>query len=801
MWRNYLSIAVRNLNRSRSYAFISGASLAVGMAVCLLIGLWIRDELSYDAFHPHADRTYRIATRHHAPDCTPASATTPRPLAEAVAREIPAVVDATRLSRERAERVLVRHRDAHFFEERVFFADSNVFDVFSIPLLYGDPETALAKPFSVVITETTARKYFGDRNPLGETLALRLTGDRDVFDYRVTGVAQDVPRNAHFHFDVLVAYQGHPLVGSPDDQHNWRGLNLYTYVLLRPGAAPEAVENALSRMVETQIPPAAESYRFFLQPLTSIHLHSHLRSEIEPNGDVAYVYLFAAIALAILVLAGINFINLTTARSVSRAREVGVRKALGSGRGQLVGRFLAESVLLSLLALLLALGLVELLRPVFGALAGRPLGTGPLEDGWGLVGLIGFAVLIGVMAGLYPSFVLSSFQPVAALRETPTRLSTGRFSVRRGLVVFQFTIAIVLMVGTVVIYQQVNYVQNKRLGFDKEQVVVLEGTDVLGAQIEAFKAELRRQPGIVRASNAQTVPGRAFGETELRVQGAPQHEPRTLAWLTASYDFVETLGLELVAGRGFSRDVAADSMAIVLNESAVAALGLDTPLGRKLVENERPYTVIGVVEDFHFASLHRVIGPLAIFGPDPWSQNRPNRLTIVRTQTGDVTGTLTAMRATWAAFAPQQPFTYSFLDRDFDALYRSERRTGRLLGVFSGLALLIACLGLFGLAALSAEQRTREIGIRKVLGASVTSIVGLFSREVAMLVLLAFIAATPVAYVALQRWLERFAYRIEISGWIFLGVGLAALAVALLTVSTQALRAALTDPVESLRYE
>lgn len=802
MLKNYFKTALRNIRRHKLYTFINVAGLAIGLAAFILIGLWIEDELSYDDFFQQADQIYRVATQQRSSDHTTAFATSPRPLARVIDDPFPEVIEATRLSRERADQVLVRYRDKHFFENRVFFADSNFFEVFSIPLLRGSPKEALSEPFSIVITEAAAQKYFGASNPLGKTLTLRLSEDQDIFDYVVTGVARGLPHNAHFHFDFLASYQQHPLVGSQDDQDNWLGLNLYTYVLLREGASSEALGRELSALAEGRAndPTEAEGrYEFLLQPLTSIHLHSDLRSEIEANGDIVYVYLFAAIALFILLLACINFVTLTTARAASRAKEVGLRKVLGSGRGQLVGRFLVESVLLSLLALFFAAGLIELVLPALDAFTGRPLDFDYFQSGWILPSFVGLALLVGIAAGSYPAVYLSSFRPAVVLKGGPAAASKGGFSLRSGLVVFQFAVAIALIVGTAVIYRQVSYMQSKKLGFDKEQVVVLEGTEDLGPQIEAFKEELLKHTGIARVTNAQTMPGRSFDRARIRLQETSEEGALSVAWLTAGYGFVETLGLDLVAGRSFSR--ASDSMAVILNESAVDALGLENPVGRELIENDRLYTVIGVIEDFHFASLHRRIGPLAIFGPDPWSQNRPNQLVAARIQSSDLSGVLSSIRKTWEAFVPEQPFAYSFLDERLDALYRSERGVGRLLGVFASLAVLIACLGLFGLSAYVAQHRTKEIGVRKVLGASVASIVALLSKDFLKLVLAAVVIASPVAYFLMNRWLEDFAYRIDIGLSVFVWTAVLAVVIAFLTVSYQSVKVALMDPVKSLRYE
>jgi len=812
MFKSNLKIALRMLRRQSGYTFINVTGLAIGILCCVFTTLYVLDELHYDRFHEHADEIYRVTLDLRFGDRETKSVLSSVPVAPTVVRDLSAVEQATRLWRDTSGRMTVRYQNQAFLEDRVLFADSNVFDVFSFPLLRGNPATALQNPYTIVITEQTAQKYFGAEDPMGKTLRIREPSDRDIFEYEVTGVVQDPPAHSHIQFDFLAAFTTQRRSRS----ENWLNFGVYTYVTLRDGADAAAVERDLSALVARYAGPQIQEnlgtslaaftaegnrYAYHLQPLTQIHLYSSLDDELTPNGDIRYVYLFAAVALFVLLLACINFINLATARAVGRAREVGVRKALGSGRGQLIRQFLTESTLLSVLALALALILCEAFLPVLNAVAHKNLGEAlpnPLLAG---AVLVGFTLLVGLLAGSYPAFALSAFRPARVLK-TGRSLHGRRSTLRNGLVVFQFAITIVLIAGTAVMTNQMRYIQHKKLGFDAEQVIVLEGTEVMGQQIEAFKEALLKQPGIVSATNSELVPGRPFAADLFRLEEAPDDALVSLQYTYTGFDFAETLGIDLVAGRSLSREYATDSLAVLLNESAVARLGLDEPVGKRLVwPNESTYTIIGVVEDFHTASFRQEIGPVVLLGPDPRNTNRPNLLVSARIEMDDLPRTLAAAEITWKAFAPTQPFRYTFLDQDFAALYRSEHITGRIFSGFAMLAVLIACFGLFGLAAFTATQRTKEIGIRKVLGATVPGIVLLLSREFLKLVGIAFVIAIPVAYFLMAQWLDNFAYRVDMGIGLFLFTGGLALVIALATVSYQSIRAALADPVQSLRYE
>ena len=804
MLKNYFKITVRNLRKQFGYTAINIMGLAVGIACCLLIFMYVQHELSYDRYHEKADRIFRVGLDARIGDKDFLAPISPEPMREALVTDFPEVVAATRFFTF-DNVVSVHYDDRSFLEKGFFYADSTVFDVFTFPLLQGDPASALAEPFTVVLTASTAHKYFGEANPLDETLLI------EGRDYRVTGVMEDVPAASHLRFDFLAS------MGSTQATQNtfWASNNFYTYFVLREGVDHQAFEAKLEELVQHYVGPAVEEalgttmaehrntggrYRYFIQPLTDIHLHSNLDYEIAPNSNAAYIYALSAIAVLILLIACINFMNLATARSAGRAREVGIRKTLGSNRGQLIRQFLLEAIVMSLLALVVAILLVQVLLPLFNNIAGTSLTNVYVRDVRFLAGMVGLALLVGVLAGSYPAFFLAAFQPAKVLKGTSHRGSNALL--RNGLVVFQFAISIALIVCTGVVFNQMSYMQQKNLGFDQEHVVVIERAGTVREQREAFRQHLLRQPGVQAVSYTNNLPTRMVGDNAWRKEGASASEFESLRVIYADDHLIPTLGMELVAGRAFSPDRATDSTALILNEAAVALMGWEDPIGQQLIQPglaadtpDMRFTVIGVVKDFHYESLHEDIDPLAMqlsaFG-QYWA---------VRIQPTDIPETVAALEAAWQQFVPEEPFEYSFLNADFDALYGAEQRTSQLFTVFSILAILIACLGLFGLASFLIQQRTKEVGIRKVLGASVPGIVALLSKDFARLVLVAMVIAWPAAYFVARAWLQDFAYRISIPWGLFLIAGLVALAIAFLTVSYQSIKAATADPVQSLRYE
>ena len=806
MFRNYLKTAIRNLLRHKGFSFINIAGLALGMASCILILLWVLDERSYDRYHKNADQLYRVVVKGKMSNREIHFATSPAPLARALVDEFPEVLRATRLLRSR--NVLVRYREKHINESLILYTDPNFFDVFSIPLIEGNPKEALDLPNSVVITKKAALKYFGSQDPMGKTLTLN-----NHTDFRITGLAQDVPANTHFHTEFFAS-----LVTIPDSRNqNWFSNPYHTYIVLDEEASAEELQDKLPEIITKYMGPLAKkvmgitmqdfqssgnTFGYFLQPVIDIHLHSDLEYELEPNGSIIYVYIFSLVAMFILMIACINFMNLSTARSATRAKEVGVRKVLGSDRPKLIKQFLTESVLLSFLSLLFAVGIVVLLQPFFNALSGKQLDS-VLCNSWALLpGLIAVILLVGFFAGSYPAFFLSSFQPSSVLRGIKTA-GIKSIRLRNGLVVFQFAISIMMLVGTFVVYHQLEYTRNKKLGFGKEQLLVIQHAGSLSRNKEAFRDQMLKTPGIMNLSYSNGIPGRHLGDFTHVAEGATARDMVRMFLLYADFAYLDTLRMEMIEGRYFSRDRTADKNSVILNETAVAALGMKNPLGKRLVRGSPEsgkselYTIIGIVKDFHFESLHRKIRPLAMY----LLPEEDARYVSVRLRPENFPQTLASVKKKWNAFVSGQPFEYFFLDDDFDRLYKAEKKVGELFSTFAVLAILVACLGLFGLASFTAEQRTKEIGIRKVLGATVSNIILLLTKEFSKGVLLANIIAGPAAYFAMNRWLQHFAYRISIGPWIFFLAAFMTFFIALITVSFQALKIATTNPVDALKYE
>ena len=796
MFANYFKIALRTLAKHKGYAFINIAGLAVGMACCLLILLYVQHELSYDRYHEKADHLYRVTFFGTFGGDHLHSAAVAAPTAEALANDYPDVLHGTRLYTPNPQRSRLRHGDQSFVETRVVFADAGLFDVFTIPLLKGDPRTALAEPNTMVISEAMAQKYFGDDAPLGKTLTLNA-----AMDYTVTGVFEEIPGNTHFHYDFFAS-----LTTLDESRHpGWlNNMAFRTYLVLREEADPRSLEAQFPDMVNTYMPEFAQRYnlRYGLQRVTDIHLTSDLAGELEPNGDRAYVYVFSAIALFILIIACINFMNLSTARSANRAREVGIRKVVGSSRSQLIAQFLAESVIMSFIALVFAVILAKLALPAFNSIAGKELVADDLANGVIGFSLTALVVFVGLLAGSYPALVLSSFKPVAVLKQQRGVGLRGQW-MRSGLVVFQFAASITLIIGAVVVQNQMAYVQNKKLGFERDHVLIIHDATILASQAAAFKGALLQNPSIVSASATGYLPVTSTRtEDVVQPEGRYREDGTVLQKWTIDVDYVETMGMAIVEGRDFSRAFPTDSFAVIVNEAAVEHFGWENPVGKHLrdlvsVDPDAyvDFPVIGVVEDFHYESLRDRIGPLALF------LGSNSDLVSLRLTTDNLSSTIAWIEDTWEAFAPGQPFAYSFLDERFSAMYQAEQRTGTIFGLFAALAIFIGCLGLLGLAAYTAERRTKEIGVRKVMGASVSGIILLLSRDFAKWVLLANVVAWPVSYIVMSRWLEAFSYRTSMGWGTFVTAGLAVLVLALLSVSYQAIRTALANPVKALRHE
>ena len=804
MFRNYIKVAFRNLRKNKGYSFINITGLAVGIASCIAILLYVRNELSYDKFNKNADQIYRVHLEARINNHEINSATSPSPLGLTLKHDFPEVSAFTRI-RNFGFPVL-RYKDKAFSEEKFYCADSTFFKVFTVKFLEGNPQKALTQPNSVVITEAMAEKFFGSEEPMGKIL----NADHKR-DWVVTGVIKSFPKNSHFHFDFLGS------ISTYADSRNpfWLSNNYYTYIVLRKGTSINEFQSKLQNDVLHYIGPQLiktagisleqlkknhDSYNFFLQPLTSIHLHSHLEYEIEANSDISYVYIFSAIAIAILLIACINFVNLATARSEKRAKEVGIRKTLGSNKAQLVRQFIAEAVIMSMLAVFLAIIIVEVFLPFFNNVSGKDLNLGIFENFYNLLILIFFAGIIGIFAGSYPAFYLSSFQPVKVLKSESN--SNRKSGLRNGLVIFQFAVTIILFIGTFIIYNQLGYMQTKNLGFNKEQVIVINKTDDLGNQLQSYKEELKNNPEISSVTNSNAIPGDQAGDSAYRLEGTSNDQIHDIKQMWSDYNFVKTYDIKIAAGRFFSREHPSDSTAVVINEAVVKLFNLKNPVGKYLVaptpDGDRKFKIIGVTKNFNYESLHQAIRPLLIHLFD---NHDFGRFISVRIKPENYQETIAYLQNTWKKYAGNQAFDFNFLDRNLAHLYIAEQRTSKIATTFAVLAIFIACLGLLGLAAFITEQRTKEIGIRKVLGASIPSLLFMLSKEFLKWVLIANIIAWPVAYYVMNNWLKDFAYRININLWIFLLSGLIALLIALLTVSSHAVKAAIADPIKSLRYE
>ena len=807
MFRNYFKTALRSLLKSRGYSAINIIGLAVGLATCLMILLFVLDEASYDRYHKKAGRIYRVDSDLRFGGAHFVLAVTADPMGPALKKEFPQVEQQVRFRNYGG--LGIKKGDEWIQEYRVTYADSTLFDVFTLPLLEGTASTALTSPNSVVITEAMAKKYFNTTHVLGKNLVVN-GGNL----YKVTGVIQDIPLQSHFNFDFFL-----PLAVSDESrENNWISNNFNTYIVLKEGSDPARLESQLDAFAEKYIGPQVKSamnmdledlkktgnwLRYSLMPLTRIHLYSDKEAEFMPNGSIRYVYIFSAIAGFILLIACVNFMNLSTARSSSRAREVGIRKVLGSVRMQLVFQFLSESIMITCISLLLALILVLLLLPVFNQLSGKELLIGSLGKPLFLLLLLPLVLLVGFLAGSYPAFFLSSFRPIAVLKG---RLATGLKGgwLRSGLVVFQFAVSVVLIVGTVVIQRQLNFIRNKKLGFDRSHVLVLNNTYVLGKQVETFRQQLLNLGGVQAATVTGYLPTGGSRSDSPLFPDASLDQKRAVSMQTWNVDehYIPTLGMKVSKGRNFSAELRTDSSGIIINETAAKLLGLDDPLNKLLYymnsftkKDVKAYRIIGVVKDFNFSSIRQQVTPLALF-------LQPDRGNIsLRLQSANLASLIEQIRQRWKELLPDQPFNYSFMDDEFNRIYQSEQRIGKIALCFSTLAILIACLGLFGLVTYAAEQRTKEIGIRKVMGASVSSIVSMLSKDFIKLVLISLLLAFPLAWWTMTKWLQDFAYRTSISWWVFAAAGVTAILIALSTVIFQAVKAALMNPVKSLRAE
>jgi len=796
MLKNYLKIALRNFRRHKGYSFINIAGFAIGMACCLLILIYVRHELSYDRYHKDADRICRIVIDIRTQTANRVFALVSPTVAPALKADYPQIECAARAVPTSAR--LVRLEEKSFYEDRFMYADQELFDIFTIPFIQGIPQEALTRPSTLVISQRMAFKYFGSANPLGKTLNINQA------EYEITGVIEDSPENTHMKYDLIASLK---TLSNWSEMSNWHSTMFYTYLKLKPNVEIEEFSQQVSRLADKYVGERLDSrgktYNYFLQPISSIHLHSHLRYEIEPPGNPVYVYIFSFVGLFILLIACLNFMNLATARSANRAKEVGMRKVVGAQKLQLVCQFLGESLLVSFLSLCFAMVIVRYTIPLLNNLTGISMSFDELLNPIVLFFLIGGTVLVGLAAGLYPAFVLSAFRPAVTLKGALSATSRS-FAMRTVLVVVQFSISVFLIIGTLTIYRQFNFMKNQHLGFEKEQKLVLplRGGISIEKNYKTVKDMFSKHSSITGAAVSSSVPGRGVSNFSIGLVGEEDEKNQSMFHLYFDENFIPNYGIEIVAGRAFQKEMSTDIRgAFLINEAAIKAFGWSRPeeaLGKRLQTGYggRVNPIIGVTKNFHYRGLQNEVEPLVMeFLPEIF---RYITLSIDITNLKD---TLAFVESQWKVLFQGNPFESFFLDTDFDKQYRADEQVGRIFGIFTLLGLFIACLGLLGLASFAAESRTKEIGVRKVLGASVTGIVLMLSKQFTKWVLLANGFAWPIAYYFMYRWLKNFAYRININILTFLLSGLLVLAIALLTVSFQSIKAATANPVDSLRYE
>jgi len=808
MFRNFLIIAFRILVRHKVFSLINIAGLAIGIMSAILILLYVQDELTYDKFHKNADQIYRVGLQATSQGNEIVVALSGLPMGPVLARDYPEVISTTRLFTF-VEQSIIRYKQSSFHEDRFFYADSGFFGVFKTGLLQGDPSSALARSNTVVLTDAMATKYFGEEDPMGKIIEVGV--DRTKFE--VTGVLEKFPGNSHIKFDILASLESTEFINSP----YWMSYIVYTYVRLQEGYSPDLMEAKFPDMVKKYVGPQWEQvtgtpmeeslgrgvkYGHFLQPITDIHLGPDLEGELEPGGNAGYIYVFSLIALLLILVASINFINLATAQSSTRAREVGIRKVAGSTRSKLLIQFLTESVLLSYVALLIGVVLVGTLMPYFNTLAGKELSLDLAHNKLLLPSLLILGLFVGVLSGTYPGFFLSSLQPIIVLKGKAGSGLKSRY-LRGMLVIFQFSVAILLLICTIIVSRQMNFIQKKELGYEKENLVVVERIGALQEQRDAFQEELSKFPDIVQSGFTNCLPNTLFINSLFRPEGSTAEATQALNHWLVDFDLQQTLEMEMAEGRWFSRDFLSDTLGVVINEAAAKALEMEDPIGRTLLflggagEGDIPLRIIGIIKDFHYESIHNTIHPLVMtFLPPQYSG-----YLIVRIQPQDNQATVNLLNRKWKEFVPDQPFEYSFLEDDLSTAYNDDYRTGTIFTIFSILAIFISLLGLIGLASYTAVRKTKEIGVRKVMGAQVSEIIRMLSREVFIYIGISTVISWPMNYFFMKDWLQDFAFRVDPDFLSFLVASLIALLFAILTVGLRAYIAATANPAESLRYE
>ncbi|OIR00655.1 macrolide export ATP-binding/permease protein MacB [mine drainage metagenome] len=814
MIKNYFKIAFRNLWKNKSYSAINIFGLAIGLATCLLITLFITDELSYDTFHTNADRIYRINADIRFGGSEMRISETSDMMGQVLKKDYPQVEEYTRIYNNSGSK-LIKKGNEFINEEHVAYFDSTFFNVFTFPAVEGDTKTALNEPNTVVVTESAAKKYFNTTNVLGKTVEVKKGETTQPF--KITAVIKDMPHNSDIRFDFMFSMKSADYQWGQFTSHNF-----HTYLLLKKGTDYKAFEKNFPQYIEKYVLPYVQQFikinsmdefkkagnrlDYSLIPLTKIHLYSDYSFELSPSGNIQYVYIFGAVAIFILIIACINFMNLSTARSANRAKEVGIRKVLGTERKTLVTQFLVESTITAFISLFIAIVIAYLVLPLFNNVAAKSLSINDLLSFKILPFIILLPFIVGLLAGSYPALFLSGFKPIVVLKGNANS-GFKKSNLRNVLVVFQFTTSVILIIGTIIIYNQLHYIQTKKLGYNKDQVLIINGTGALNNNIKAFKNEVLAMQGVSSATISSFLPVSSSSRNDNSYSKEAVMDSKSgldLQTWTVDYDYIKTLGMEIVKGRNFSREFGTDTSAVLITETTAKILGYADPIGKMIYAPSNinapggallPLQIIGVIKDFHFESLHQNIGPLCM------RLGNSNDLVSFKITAANTQNLIPQVEKKWKEMASGMPFSYRFLDDAFNEMYISEKRVGTIAIVFAILAVFVACLGLFGLVTFMAEQRTKEIGVRKVLGASVSNLVAMLSKDFLKLVIISTIIAFPVAWWGMRNWLQNFAYRIDISWWIFLAAAVIALAVALITISFQAIKAANANPVKSLRTE
>lgn len=806
MIENFFIHAVRNMRKHSGYLVLNLAGLTIGITSFLLITLYVLHELSYERFHKNYENTYRVKITGFMSGATIDQAVTAAPMARALLADYPEVENVARLFKSGTNSWLVKHGDISFYEDALMFADSSFFKVLDFKILRGDPGKVLVNPKSVVLTETIAKTYFGKEDPVGKRLSL----EADSNLYTVTGVVQDIPSNSHFKFDMLCS-----LVSLPNSRStNWIGHSLYTYVVLKKGTEKEEMEANLPEMLLKYVGPqlkeflgitiedfqkAGNQLRYELEPLKDIHLKGAPQYPLQVAGSLSTVFIFSIVALLILVTAVINYVNLATAKSAGRAKEVGIRKVSGSAKTGLIIQFIGESMLIVTIAAILASLLVLALTPSFNQLTGNVISFGLFSGYEGYLGLILLILFVGTASGSYPAFVLASFNPVEVLKGTLSR-GTGSGKLRGVLVVFQFAVSIAIIIGAIVVYKQIKFMTSSNMGVEKENLLVIKRSDVLGNQMESFKEQVLQIPGVEKAANATSIPGKLYSNNAFMLENDATKATHLIMQDQVSYGYPEALGIKLAAGRFFSREYGTDTTAILINETAVKSLGLDDPVGKYILQPSGPgkyvkRQIVGVMKDFQVESLHTRMAPVCF---TLMSGNYPGYLCL-RLDGRNENETIRAVEALWSDFSNRQPFRYSFFDEEFNTQYQTEIRTGKIFILFSFLAIFIASLGLIGLITYTTAIRSREVGVRKTFGASISSIVVLLSGEVVILIAFSSLIAYPAVYFGINAWMEEFAEKVKVSPLIYIFASLAALAIGWLSIGYQSFKEARRNPAKALR--